>query len=100
MALVLWYIPIIIQEETLKGQSGWEHLNEPLHVVIEVEMEEDEAIKAVSIEKDLLTKLMSPDVRHKPIFFTYEFIEWTRPRKSETIKTISINQIQRTNREG
>ena len=51
-----------MQEEQMLGHTGWEHLTEPLHVVIEVEMEQQEGKRAMETAKNCVMKLLEPVV--------------------------------------
>jgi hypothetical protein len=46
----------------MMGRTGWEHLTEPLHVVIEAEMEQQEGQRALETARNNLVKLLEPAV--------------------------------------
>ncbi|KAL3515747.1 hypothetical protein ACH5RR_022649 [Cinchona calisaya] len=49
-----------IKEEKLKGKPGYEHLNEPLHILLEAEFPEDIIDSRVDHAVDVLEKLLKP----------------------------------------
>lgn len=56
---------ILLKEESLRGKPGYEHLNEPLHILIEAEAAEVPAsIVDVRLKqaKDIIEELLKPVV--------------------------------------
>ena len=48
------------EEDSKKGKPGWEHLAEPLHVILMVELPDEEANEALSRGSDLVNALLVP----------------------------------------
>jgi protein quaking len=59
---VVSYIPIADseKEQQKKGKAGWEHLDEPLHVIVQVEKEEPAASESLQKAVDIVEKLLVP----------------------------------------
>jgi protein quaking len=45
------------------GQPGFEHLQEPLHILVETDLEKEEGEKAIQIATSIIQKLLVPVVR-------------------------------------
>lgn len=56
-------IPFILQEEKLKDKPGYEHLNEPLHVLVEAEFPEDVVNARLDHAVAILENLLKPVVK-------------------------------------
>lgn len=54
-----WYV----QEEKLKDKPGYEHLNEPLHILLEAEFPEDIINARLEYAVGILEGLLKPVVR-------------------------------------
>ena len=71
--LICWHLFIMtnlwfFQEEKLKDKPGYEHLNEPLHVLVEAEFPEDiinaRLDHAVAILENLLKPVVCTNIEH------------------------------------
>lgn len=51
-----------LQEEKLKDKPGYEHLNEPLHVLVEAEFPEDVINARLDYAMTILENLLKPVV--------------------------------------
>jgi hypothetical protein len=54
----------------LRNQPGYEHLLEPLHILIEVEMEESKAEQSLKKGKEAIERLLNPTVSYHVISST------------------------------
>jgi len=70
------------KEEGKKGKPGFEHLLEPLHVLIEAEMEEALAIDSVKKAKEIIEKLLIP------VGAEQDFIKKNQLRELALMKTV------------
>lgn len=72
----LWLVfgPFGIQEEMMRGKSGYEHLDEPLHILLEAELPV-EIIDARLIQaRDVLLDLLQPVVMSLPFGCRHVFL--------------------------
>jgi hypothetical protein len=53
-----------MQEEELLAKGGSEHLREPLHILIEAEMEDDKVEHTIVRARETIEKLLIPLVSH------------------------------------
>lgn len=66
------------QEEKLRGRPGYEHLNEPLHILIEADMAPNMVDIKLHQAKEILEELLKPVVSSSNTFKTrfLIFISW------------------------
>lgn len=63
--VIIYAFTYLLKEESLRGKPGYEHLNEPLHILIEAEAAEVPAsIVDVRLKqaKDIIEELLKPVV--------------------------------------
>ncbi|CAK9147326.1 unnamed protein product [Ilex paraguariensis] len=60
LCLLLLMIYLVVKEEKLKDKPGYEHLNEPLHVLVEAELPEDIIESRLDHAVALLENLLKP----------------------------------------
>lgn len=56
------------QEEMMKGKHGYEHLNEPLHILVEAELPVDIIDSRLKQAREIIEDLLKPMVN---TFFTF-----------------------------
>lgn len=52
-----------LQEEKLRGRPGYEHLNEPLHILIEADLPANIVDMRLRQAQDIIEELLKPVVR-------------------------------------
>lgn len=59
------YIPFLplLKEEKLRGRSGYEHLNEPLHILIEADLPSNIVDLRLRQAQEIIEELLKPVVR-------------------------------------
>jgi len=61
---------IVLQEEMMRGKPGYEHLNEPLHILVEAELPVEIIDARLMQAREILEDLLKPVVcRHHLISF-------------------------------
>lgn len=55
-----------LQEEKLRGRPGYEHLNEPLHILIEADLPANVVDIRLRQAQDIIEELLKPVVRATP----------------------------------
>ena len=64
---------IIFQEEMMRGKPGYEHLNEPLHILVEAELPVEIIDARLMQAREILEDLLKPVVCHQYLYpFTFE----------------------------
>jgi protein quaking len=53
---------LLLQEEKLKGKPGYEHLNEPLHILIEAELPANVIDARLRQAQEVMEELLKPVV--------------------------------------
>lgn len=66
-------IKVAQQEEMMRGKPGYEHLNEPLHILIEAELPVEIIDSRLIQARDIVTELIKPVVS---IFFLNPFFKY------------------------
>jgi hypothetical protein len=56
---------IVFQEEMMRGKPGYEHLNEPLHILVEAELPVDIIDARLMQAREILQDLLKPVVCHQ-----------------------------------
>jgi hypothetical protein len=59
---MLLFFHFIIKEEQLKGRPGYEHLSEPLHILIEAELPANVIDARLAKAQEILEELLKPVV--------------------------------------
>jgi hypothetical protein len=65
---------IILQEEMMRGKSGYEHLNEPLHILVEAELPAEIIDARLMQAREILEDLLKPVVYGINIFILQNFL--------------------------
>lgn len=69
----LYILLLLIKEETLRGRPGYEHLNDPLHILIEAELPVSIVDLRLRQAKEIIQELLKPVV----------CVFWTTPSFSQ-----------------
>lgn len=56
------YIVYVLQEEMMRGKPGYEHLNEPLHILVEAELPVEIVDARLMQAREILEDLLKPVV--------------------------------------
>jgi len=59
---------IIFQGEMMRGKPGYEHLNEPLHILVEAELPVEIIDARLMQAREILEDLLKPVVCHQPLY--------------------------------
>lgn len=59
---------IILQEEMMRGKPGYEHLNEPLHILVEAELPVEIIDARLMQAREILEDLLKPVVYHQHLY--------------------------------
>ena len=59
---------IIFQEDMMRGKPGYEHLNEPLHILVEAELPVGIIDARLMQAREILEDLLKPVVCHQPLY--------------------------------
>ena len=62
---------VLHQEEKLRGKPGYEHLNDPLHVIVEAELPADIVDRHLARACAIINELLRPMVRALPPYSDY-----------------------------
>jgi hypothetical protein len=65
---------IILQEEMMRGKPGYEHLNEPLHILVEAELPAEIIDARLMQAREILEDLLKPVVYGINIFILWNFL--------------------------
>lgn len=66
--MFLFLLFILIQEEKLKGRPGYEHLDDPLHILIEAELPSNVIDARLRHAQEIIEELLKPVV-----YFAFSF---------------------------
>jgi protein quaking len=59
---------IVLQEEMMRGKPGYEHLNEPLHILVEAELPVEIIDARLMQAREILEDLLKPVVCHHHLY--------------------------------
>lgn len=60
--MFICYIVYVLQEEMMRGKPGYEHLNEPLHILVEAELPVEIVDARLMQAREILEDLLMPVV--------------------------------------
>lgn len=76
-----------MKEEKLRGRSGYEHLNEPLHILIEADLPANIVDLRLRQAQEIIEELLKPVVRKS-------FLTFTSPLYLEILRLINFLHLK------
>jgi hypothetical protein len=73
LAMLICRPSCVLKEEQLKGRPGYEHLDDPLHILIEAELPANVIDSRLAKAQEILEELLKPVVcvRVSPILYSF-----------------------------
>lgn len=62
LCILFLFVPVNVKEEKLRGQPGYEHLNEPLHILIEADLPANVVDIRLRQAQEIIEELLKPVV--------------------------------------
>ena len=70
----------IIKEEKLRGRPGYEHLNEPLHILIEADLPANVVDIRLRQAQEIIEELLKPVVCFQPWICFWNALGWPKSK--------------------